>query len=472
MNDKLKKWITPAVGLILSIAFWEFGFLLVLTIMFLTMMWLPLVWIKDTDKFFQQIRKKPIELIGFMMLIAYIVEVNHRWRGRWLFRWPEGIIYRISIFALLCLFGYLICYLRDLHEQGWRTLKQDSFIWRAFEIDLKKGQGLKIFVLFLIFVIIIPIGLTLMMSGIQNNTGEWTMVMLVFYLFCLYINICHRVAKISTNYAKVHDLAKNIAGGNLDIDMAEDFGLFNDLRDELTMVQNGLTHAVEKALASERMKGELITNVSHDLKTPLTSIITYIDLLQKGDITDEKRDEYIKTLELKTDRLKTLIEDLFEVSKASSGNLQLELAEVDLETLMKQTILGLEDRISETGLILREVYPEKGVKLQLDGARMHRIFENLIVNMVKYAMPNTRAYIDVADNDNAVQIIFKNISEQEISHDVTELAGRFVRGEASRTTDGSGLGLAIAKSFTELQGGKFDIAVDGDLFKVMLRFDK
>jgi len=166
-----------------------------------------------------------------------------------------------------------------------------------------------------------------------------------------------------------------------------------------------------------------------------------------------------------------LIEDLFEVSKASSGNLQLDIREIDVVTLMKQTILGLEDRILEAGLTLREGYPEESIKMQLDGGRMHRVFENLIINMVKYAMPGTRAYIDILKIDNRVIIILRNISAHEISIDMNDLSERFVRGEDSRTTEGSGLGLAIAKSFIELQGGIFEITVDGDLFKVIMTFE-
>jgi signal transduction histidine kinase len=139
---------------------------------------------------------------------------------------------------------------------------------------------------------------------------------------------------------------------------------------------------------------------------------------------------------------------------------------------MKQTVQGLEDRILEVGLILREGYPKESVKMELDGGRMHRVFENLIINIVKYAMPNTRAYIDIMDSDDHVTIILRNISNHEINIDMNDLSERFVRGEESRTTDGSGLGLAIAKSFVELQGGTFEIAVDGDLFKVIMSFRK
>jgi len=177
-------------------------------------------------------------------------------------------------------------------------------------------------------------------------------------------------------------------------------------------------------------------------------------------------------LVVKTDRLKPLVEDLFEISKASTGNMTLDMMEVDVVTLMKQTLLGLEDRIVASGLTLKEGYPEEPVRLELDGARMHRVFENLIINIVKYAMPGTRAYIDIIDGILQVDIILRNISAHELSLDMMDLAERFVRGDEARNTEGSGLGLAIAKSFVELQGGSFEIVIDGDLFKVMMTFEK
>lgn len=216
----------------------------------------------------------------------------------------------------------------------------------------------------------------------------------------------------------------------------------------------------------------MITNVSHDLKTPLTSIITYVDLLQVDDLDEKKQKQYLNTLVVKTDRLKTLVEDLFEVSKAATGSMTMDLMEVDVVTLMKQTLLGLEDLLVELGLILKEGYPEEPVKLMLDGGRMHRVFENLIINRVKYAMPGTRAYIDIIDGKSQVDIILRNISAHELERDMKDLAERFVRGDEARNTEGSGLGLAIAKSFVELQNGTFEIAVDGDLFKVIMSFGK
>ena len=225
-------------------------------------------------------------------------------------------------------------------------------------------------------------------------------------------------------------------------------------------------------MRSQRMKTDLIANVSHDLKTPLTSIITYTDLLKDEDLDKEKRAQYLETLDQKAQRLKILIEDLFEMSKASSGNITMNFQEVEVISLMKQTLLELEDKIDAANLIIRRNFPEYKVLLMIDSERTFRVFDNLILNMTKYAMSGTRAYIDIVDLEQSVQIIFRNMSANEINVDVDELTERFVRGDQARHTEGSGLGLAIAKSFVELQGGTLDIHIDGDLFKVILTFNK
>lgn len=218
------------------------------------------------------------------------------------------------------------------------------------------------------------------------------------------------------------------------------------------------------------MKTELITNVSHDLKTPLTAITTYIELLKKEDITEEERRSYIDTLERKSLRLKVLIEDLFEVSKANSNNIVLNKMELDVVNLIKQVSIEHVDKMKERGLELKWNVPEEKVLLMLDNQKTYRIFENLFVNVVKYAMPNSRVYLEVRKKASLVEIILKNMSADEIHISGDEITERFVRGDSSRNTEGSGLGLAIAKSFTEAQGGEFHVEVDGDLFKVVILF--
>ena len=197
-----------------------------------------------------------------------------------------------------------------------------------------------------------------------------------------------------------------------------------------------------------------------------------MDLLKNPEITEEERRSYIETLDMKSQRLKVLIEDLFEVSKANSGNVKMNFMEVDVVKLMKEVRVELADKIEQSNLDFRWNLPKEKVILELDGQRSYRIFENLINNAIKYAMPFTRVYVDILDKESEVIITFKNMSAQELNFDAEHLTERFVRGDSSRNSEGSGLGLAIAKSFTELQNGKFDISIDGDLFKVTINFLK
>ena len=250
--------------------------------------------------------------------------------------------------------------------------------------------------------------------------------------------------------------------------ITEDIGVFEPFKQQLTQIRTGFKKAVNEEVKSQRMKTELITNVSHDLKTPLTAITTYIELLKKEDITEEERKSYIETLEKKSLRLNVLIEDLFEVSKATTNNITLNLMDVDVVNLMKQVSVEHADKFEQMGLQLRWNVPEEKVILPLDNQKTYRIFENLFVNIQKYAMPNSRVYIDVEKSETDVTVTMRNMSAVELHTSGDELAERFVRGDASRNTEGSGLGLAIARSFTEAQKGSLHIAVDGDLFKVVI----
>ena len=294
----------------------------------------------------------------------------------------------------------------------------------------------------------------------------------ILYSIVLFFVIRRYVDKISEKYSKLREATSKIAKGNLDIKVEEDLGLFEPFKTDLEKIQQGFKKAVDEEVKSQKMKTDLISNVSHDLKTPLTAIITYADLLKDENLSEEKRKQYIETLDRKAQRLQVLIEDLFEMSKATSGNITLNIENIDVASLMKQTLLELEDKLEEANLSVRKNIPEGKVILPLDSQRTFRIFENLVINMTKYAMPNTRVFIDMIEDENKVEIIMKNMAAEEITFNVETIAERFVRGDESRNTEGSGLGLAIAKSFVELQGGKFDISVDGDLFKVTIIFTK
>ncbi len=247
--------------------------------------------------------------------------------------------------------------------------------------------------------------------------------------------------------------------------------LFRELTENINHIGNGLAASVEKELKSERMKTELITNVSHDIKTPLTSIINYVDLLKKIDLKDETAKSYLAVLEEKSWRLKTLIEDLVEASKASSGTLSIQLQRLNLCELVKQACGEFEDRLTEQNLQLILSLPkERGEELPViaDGRSTYRIIENLLSNVNKYAMPGTRVYVEAFCNSTNALLSIKNISAAPLNISSEELMERFVRGDRSRNTEGSGLGLSIAKSLAELQHGSFKLYLDGDLFKAVV----
>ncbi|MDU2592300.1 MAG: sensor histidine kinase, partial [Paeniclostridium sordellii] len=242
---------------------------------------------------------------------------------------------------------------------------------------------------------------------------------------------------------------------------------------DINNLSEGLESAIDEKFKSKRMKAELITNVSHDLKTPLTSIINYVDLIKKEEnIQPEYLKDYINVLDNKSKRLKVLIEDLFEASKASSGNIELNIEKLDLNQLLRQSIGENEEKLTNSNLNLKVNLLKEPVYINCDGKRMYRVFENLLINISKYSLENTRVYIDMKVDEDKVYLSFKNISAYELNFEADEIIERFRRGDLSRNTEGSGLGLAIARDLVELQGGEFNIQIDGDLFKVNLEFKK
>ena len=248
-------------------------------------------------------------------------------------------------------------------------------------------------------------------------------------------------------------------------------GEFSKLASNINSISEGLEKAVESELKSERLKTELITNVSHDIRTPLTSIITYVDLL-KIERDPAKVEEYIEVLDQKSQRLKVLTDDLFDAAKASSGSMPVHLEEIDIVSLLTQGLGEVSDKIEASGLEFKMRQPENKVYMKADGKLLWRSFENLLSNIFKYAMNGSRVYIDIEDFENEILITFKNISAYELNISEEEVMERFKRGDESRTSQGSGLGLSIAKSLIELQKGRFIIQIDGDLFKAMIYMPK
>jgi signal transduction histidine kinase len=247
---------------------------------------------------------------------------------------------------------------------------------------------------------------------------------------------------------------------------------FSSLAEDINNIREGLDKAIYNQVKSERMKSELITNVSHDLKTPLTSIINYIELIKKEEnIEPEYIKDYINVLDSKSKRLKVLIEDLFEASKASSGNLELNMEKIDITQLLRQAIGEMEEKLSSANLDLKLRVPEEKTYINADGKKLYRVLENLLSNISKYSLDNTRVYIDIVQDNGKVKLTMKNISSYELNFDPDEIMERFKRADESRNTEGSGLGLAIARDLVNAQGGRFEIDIDGDLFKAIIEFD-
>lgn len=284
-------------------------------------------------------------------------------------------------------------------------------------------------------------------------------IIIILYLIFLGRNI--NVIKICTD---------NIVNGNYNNKInIKGSVILKEIGNNIINIEEGLNKAIDKAIKSEKMKSELITNVSHDLKTPLTSIINYIDLLDKDNISEENHKKYLGILKERSFRLKNLIEDLFEASKAASGTLELNMEKLDPIALIRQTLGEFQDKIQIADLKIIKRIPERKLLMYADGKKTFRVFQNLISNIIKYSLKGSRVYIEVFEDYEEIVIIFKNISEYQIKFNEDELLERFKRGDSARTTEGSGLGLSIVKSLVEIQGGSFNINIDGDLFKAIVR---
>ena len=377
------------------------------------------------------------------------------------------IVFAVAFVSVVCIYPVFSVGLKEYIRQysfiyqifPWIRKKWNQFTDEVNHIDFSDKTTKTILKIVVINFLVLAVLMCMWMFGIAG---------LIIYSFVLFYLLKKYYDRIRKDYNVLMRGVQRIAEGDLDTVITEDIGVFEPFKEQLTQIRTGFKKAVNEEVKSQRMKTELITNVSHDLKTPLTAITTYVELLKKEDITEEERKSYIETLEKKSMRLKILIEDLFEVSKASTDNITLNLIDVDVVNLMKQVSVEHADKFEQMGLQLRWNVPEEKVILQLDNQKTYRIFENLFVNIQKYAMPNSRVYIDVEKSETDVTVTMRNMSAVELHTSGDELAERFVRGDASRNTEGSGLGLAIARSFTEAQKGSLHISVDGDLFKVVI----
>lgn len=315
----------------------------------------------------------------------------------------------------------------------------------------------------------IAVAVCLLLAFLAFGGGViWAYVLIVIIVVGVFVYF----SRWEANRKKIQDGIRRITEGELDykLDLKEFNGGEKILAEGINHIAEGLANATSESVRDERMKANMITNVSHDLKTPLTAIINYVGLLKREEIHNENARQYIEVLDQKAMRLKSLMEDLVEVSRISSGNISLQMSEIDLVELVRQTGGEFNERLEEKGLTVISKFPNEPMMIYADGRQTWRIIGNLYSNVAKYAMPNTRVYVEIAKERNRVVFSVKNISDELVSVPANDLTERFVRGDKARTTEGSGLGLSIAKTLTELMNGIFSVSMDADLFCVEVKF--
>lgn len=432
----------------------------------------------DGSESLRKVFKLPIEVVIILFVIFVfsadrISSMNQIYSNLYIFYF----LYLIGLVIVSLTVNYLVILLKSIFNKNTENyLVKNSLIYRIFTgaisefsnasddnkniKDAKVKFTLVYFVVFLLLAI-----LNMMFSTMSYYAPEKMLIpMILFGIFIYYI-----LMKNINEVARISRESTEIVKGNYKKNIEKKGGLYDGIVDNFNNIGENLDLAIEDAVKSERLKTELITNVSHDLKTPLTSIINYSDLLSKDDNTEDEVKEYSKIINEKSNKLKVLIEDLFEVSKATSNNIELDRQELDFNSLVQQSIGEWEDKISEKNLEIISNLPEDKVMLNIDGQKFSRVLDNLFSNISKYALENSRVYVDLLEEDG-VKLTIKNISKYPLNISAEELMERFTRGEKSRTTSGSGLGLSIASSFVRAHGASFDIDIDGDLFKVTIEF--
>jgi signal transduction histidine kinase len=415
-------------------------------------------------------------LILFMLFLAekagyrllHMLLVDDVW---WL---AEKLLDAVIIYISCVLCGFSL-----LRRYKANILWQSSMLHRLKgdldEYFSKKTFSYRLFCLyggFLIAQIAGAAGIAVSVVFWRYPTAKAALVLIAVVLIGVDYKAYHYLFTTSLQEDKIADAIETIANGDTSYQMPLD-GLYGKelaMANNINQIGTGLERAIQEQFKSERLKADLITNVSHDIKTPLTSIINYVDLIKREHIENDHLKEYLAVLEQKSQRLKTLTEDLVEASKASSGNLKLDMRRLDLVEMIWQTNGEFEEKYEERHLELVTSLPSGSLMIEADGRHLWRVLENLYNNAFKYAMENSRVYTEVTSDDGMVWFTIKNVSEHPLNIRPDELTERFVRGDVSRTTEGSGLGLSIAQSLTKLQGGTFEVMIDGDLFKARVGF--
>lgn len=432
----------------------------------------------DDSESLRKVFKLPIELVIILFVIFVfssdgISSMNQIYSNLYIFYF----LYLIGLVIVSLTVNYLVILLKSIFNKNTENyLVKNSLIYRIFtgaisefsniNEENKNIKDAKIKFTLVYFGIFILLAILNMMFATMSYYAPEKMLipMILFGIFIYYI-----LMKNINEVARISRESSEIVKGNYKKNIEKNGGLYDGIVDNFNNIGSNLDLAIEDAVKSERLKTELITNVSHDLKTPLTSIINYSDLLSKDDNTEDEVKEYSKIINEKSNKLKVLIEDLFEVSKATSNNIELDRQELDFNSLVQQSIGEWEDKIGEKNIEIISNLPEDKLMLNIDGQKFSRVLDNLFSNISKYALENSRVYVDLLEEDG-VKLTIKNISKYPLNISAEELMERFTRGEKSRTTSGSGLGLSIASSFVRAHGASFDIEIDGDLFKVRIEF--
>lgn len=344
-------------------------------------------------------------------------------------------------------------------------------LWRKAFQDYKTRNALLVFTGYSTVLAIITVLFGMVASDYWYMSNGLTLfTFFVLGVAWVAVSACFIFKRID-GFDRVVEAIKRLRGGDLTYKLTDmPAGVFSAMAEDINSLGDGMQAAIQSEVRAERMKSELITNVSHDLKTPLTSILSYSDLLCQEHLTPEEANDYAKIIHQKSLRLKNLTSDLFDISKVQSGAEQMQCERIDACTLVRQALGEQDNAIAESRLTLKVNIPEHEVPIWADGKKMSRVMENLIGNCIKYAMPGTRVFVTVSEQESEAGIELKNIANYEMDFDAGEITERFVRGDAARTTEGSGLGLAIAKSYVEACGGALSVDVDGDLFKVRITF--
>lgn len=442
------------------------------------------------SKFYKAIVKVPFEVVFFIAIPAWVLYAVGSYEffrtNIWAINKLHYLFYLLQIIAIFTM-GIAILYtvflLKDIFYRGFAAeVVQNSIITKILKFFGHKSKRLfskskevsdeyikEFDVGKRKYLVLVFIGLLILGAIACNVVVVMGLQLIVFVLWvCLLLFMFLKFQKYILELEDIEKTAKIISEGHYDIKISEENSQFKGLAHNLNAITNNLDNAISKAVKSERMKTDLIANVSHDLKTPLTSIINYSELIISENDTENIK-KYSKVINEKSLKLKVLIEDLFEVSKVSSENIELDVEELDFQQLVKQIIGEWEDKLMEKNIQIVEKYSSENIILNLDGVKTSRILDNLFSNIYKYALEGTRVYLDIEKTDR-VRLNIKNISKYPLNISADELMERFTRGDISRNTEGSGLGLSIAQSLVKIQKGDFQIEIDGDLFKSTIEF--